>query len=194
MSVIFRQQPPTIDEATLLASYGFVRPVSDAFRANVSKQFSSDKLVFSVLDADSGEVVGFASFRNLTPVLYLSGIVLKPECQGLSIAKLAVFEARALTGATHLALYTQSSRMWASGAGMTGQWFPRPGKDMPDDLRPLAEWTAARIGLAFPVAVGQYRGPLYGEKPVHRDAGVQCWWDSMCDFERGDAVFCIGPF
>lgn len=194
MSILFRKESPDLDVATLIASRGFVQPVSAALRTDVDVHLRHGQIVFLVIDAEKEAVVGFALFNDLAPVLYLSGIILDPAYQGRGIAALAVAEARVLTGATHLALRTQSARMWLAGSRMVEEWYPHPKQQIPDHLRPLAEQAAARTNSVFPVAVGLYGGPLYGAKPVHHDETLQSWWDSLCSFERGDAVFCIGRF
>jgi hypothetical protein len=202
MPVSIVRELPSVDVATRIASLGFVQPNSPALRADVDDHLSQGKIVFSVVDAKTAETVGFAIFLHFdwsytgmsapASTLYLSGIILDPAYQGMGIAAMAVAEAQAITGAKFLALRTQSPRMWSAGAGMTTDWFPHPRHETPVEMSVRGLGAALRMDSSFPVARGIYKGPLYGAKPVHRDAALQTWWDSICDFTRGDAVFCIG--
>ena len=202
MQISIVQESPSTDIATRIASLGFVQPMSDALRADVNDHLSHGRIVFSIVDDPTGETVGFAIFLSfdwlytglcsIAPTLYLSGIILDPRYQGMGIAAMAVAEAQSITGAKYLALRTQSPRMWSAGAGMTTDWFPHPSRETPVEMSVRGLGAAMRTGSSFPVTRGIYGGPLYGEKPFHHDPKLQAWWDSICDFERGDAVFCIG--
>lgn len=194
MSIRLSKTRPSVEEATALAALGFIKPISDVLRSKVSKQLGPDKIVFSIFDGETNELIGFAAFKLFGSVLYLSGIIVKPGYQGAGVAKLVVEAGRATTSATYLALHTQSTRMWASGVGMTRAWYPAPGVNMPDDVLTLGKRVCGELHYSFPVSSGLYHGALYGEKPIHRNPAVQQWWDSFCSFERGDAVLCIGPF
>lgn len=198
MSIVIVREPPSLDIATRIASLGFVQPESAALRADVNDHLSHGKMLYSIVDTQKHRTVGFAIFNDLgNTVLYLSGIILDPAYQGRGIAEMAVQRARNDVrpfSSAFLALRTQSSRMWLAGRDMTASWYPNPQHIIDPYYRMLAERSATLTGSCFPVKIGCYGGPLYGEKPVHRDAELQSWWDSICDFDRGDAVFCFGPF
>ncbi len=193
MSVFFVRAVPSLDRATHIASLGFVQPISPALRDDVDNHLTHGQLVYSIVERDSLATIGFTLFNHLdSSVLYLSGIILDPNHQGQGIARLAVEHAGRETNATHLALRTQSPRMWSAGEKMTESWFPHPTNEAPPALRELGERAATATGSAFPVKEGFYGGPLYGAKQTHHNVSLQTWWDSLCNFERGDAVFCIG--
>ncbi len=178
-----------MDVATHIAAAGFVQGLTAELRHDVESHLLGGQLVYGVYQ---GEIVkGFAIFNTFDDLLYLSGIILMPEVQGKGVAAQVVRFAQASTNAKYLALRTQSLRMWVAGRTLCREWLP---SSEPSDsiLHHLGRDMAGRLNMGYPIARRCYGGPLYGEKPVHRDTQLQAWWDSVCDFQRGDAVLCIG--
>ena len=187
-------EPPDLDLATHVTSAGFVQPISHELREDVRTHLLAGRLVYSIR-TPTNPLAGYAIFRTHECLLYLAGIMLAPEIQAKGVAKLAVERARHDTGLQYLGLRTQSVRMWSAGRKMTKQWLPQPTEGCHDStLVSLGESLAKAVNCQFPVTPGYYGSPLYGEKPVHKDHRLQNWWDQLCNFERGDAVICIGRF
>lgn len=191
MSVQILPKPPTLSIATLIASSGFVQPVSPELQVDVDTHLHEGQLLYSIVSR--GETIGFAIFKMFGEVLYLAGIILREDHQGKGIAPQVVDLARAATGAQWLGLRTQSPVMWASASKMVRTLFPHPSTG--DVQTYLAAQELARdLGMSQVIHPGFYGGPLYGQKPTHHDPRIQNWWDSLCQFERGDAVVVAGKF
>lgn len=184
---------PGVSAATEIAAAGFVQPYSVALLDDVGNHLHDGQLVYSL--TEGGTLLGFSIFNQFGAageVLYLSGIILLPAAQGQGLAAGVIEHARRETGATYLVLRTQSPRMWSVGNKLCQTWFPHPEFTPSVALLAQAHVVSGHIGAQFPVTRGHYGGPLYGAKPEHADAALQLWWDSLCDFARGDAVLCIG--
>lgn len=197
MHVHIASVTPGLDEATRVASAGFVQPLTSALRDDVERHLEEGALVQSFTLEDV--VVGFAIYRlfeiGTVRLLYLAGIILDPRIQGQHLAARAIGLAAAELGATHLGLRTQSLRMWLVGERLTCvTWAPHPSRELSDEDARLGAALSERIHGAgrFPQLAGFYGAPLYGEKPVYRDPLIQSWWDSICNFDAGDAVICLG--
>jgi hypothetical protein len=186
---------PDLDRATAIAASGFVQTLSPSLRQDVFEHLAGGDLVYE-LHADD-RMVGFAIFNVWEPegeILYLSGIIVDEAYQRRTnlqtVLQRACLDA---PGSRYLALRTQSVRMWLAASRLCEPWFPRAQVSAPSpELAAAGEAVAQRIGSAFPVGRAHYDGPLYGAKPVHRDPALQAWWDGLCNFERGDAVICVG--
>jgi len=185
-----QRMQPDLGAATQIAAQGFVQPVSDELLMDVDTHLRNGEMVYSMMEG--GVLVGFSVFQLLGSVLYLSGIILLPGVQGKGFAGEVVAQVTKDTGARFLALRTQSTHMWRAGEKSCSSWVPHPNCGISDELQQIGEGVAPLIGSTFPVTVAQYGRALYGAKPVHRDVTLQKWWDSICDFERGDAVLCVG--
>lgn len=188
---------PGLDAATRVAAAGFVQPLTPTLRTDVEQHLAEGALVQSFLE--SGAVVGFAIYRlfeiGAARVLYLAGIILDPKIQGRHLAAQSITLAAAELRATHLGLRTQSLRMWFVGERLTeGRWGPHPRRSFSTEEQALGAELSERThgGGRFPHLPGFYGNPLYGAKPIYRDPTAQAWWDSICDFEAGDGIICIG--
>lgn len=191
MSVQILPVPPSLSIATLIASSGFVQPISPELQVDVDQHLHEGQLVNSIIDR--GETIGFAIFKMFGEVLYLAGIILHEDHQGKGIAPQVVDLARAATGAKWLGLRTQSPVMWAAAQKMVCSIFPHPSTG--DVQTYLAAQELARdLGMNQVIHHGFYGGPLYGHKPTHHYPRIQNWWDSLCQFDRGDAVVVVGKF
>lgn len=213
-----QQVAPSLDLATHIASQGFCVEHSPELKADVAQHLQSGQLVYEIeLAYDFGNIhynfpdvwmgsysvtkhgsnwsdkIGFAIFNLIDPqLLYLSGIILTPSFQGKGIAEVIVRNVATQTGAQYLALRTQSPRMWSAMKKMCSMTFPVSFMETPSWAVKYGEQAAKRNGSKFPVTPGFYNGPLYGIKPTHYDPKIQAWWDSICSFENGDAVICVG--
>lgn len=189
------KETPSLKEATKIAASGFCQPTSSALEDDVANHLGSGDMVYTILDDDK-RTFGFAIFNvwgKDQEILYLAGIILEAGYQGQEIVANVVKEARyASRGAHFLALRTQSLRMWMAGKKICTSWYPENFGSLEDSFRKVGQEVSKKVGSDFPVGIGVYGGPLYGEKPNHMDPELQEWWDEICDFERGDAVICVG--
>lgn len=199
MSIVVVSRMPDLNAATVITSSGFVRPVSDNLRKDVADHLHDGELVYSI--RDNGREIGFAIFKMFGDVLYLNGIQIHQDYQGRGIARRVVAQARKERSPRYLALRTQSLRMWVAGRKMMGliarvlpMWYPHPSGVMDAEVGEVRVRLATQLGMTNPEQPGFYGGPIYGVKPVYRDLKLQAWWDSICNFERGDAVVCVGVF
>ncbi len=183
---------PNLDEAVRLAAAGFVQSITDELVADVANHLSGDLVVYMVEDE---MVIGFATFSVHGELLYLNGIQLNPVVHGRSVCGEVIAFARDETETSYLALRTQNPRMWAAGRKLCTVWLPSDNDDAIDaELSAMIALLETERSLPFPVHVGCYGTPLYGEKPIHRDESVQRWWDAICNFEAGDGIVCVGRF
>ncbi|HEU0051425.1 MAG TPA: GNAT family N-acetyltransferase [Patescibacteria group bacterium] len=193
MPFTIREEAPDLNLATLITSEGFVQPVSEHLREDVREHLAHGERLYSI--HAHGQVAGFAIFNIWDSVLYLSGIMLKTEFQGRGIAERVVERVHTAVQAPYFALRTQSLRMWCAGRRMVEEWYPHPEySEIPDEFRTLGYAVARRLGNDFPVSRGCYGSALYGLKPTCANSALQEWWDQICDFERGDAIVCVGRF
>lgn len=192
--LIHKSTPSTI-EAARVAAAAFVRTYSQELYDDVA-QHLAEGTVYTIFDGVS--LAGFAIFNmEDSETLYLAGIILRPDFQGIGLAQKVIQMAQAETKAKKLKLRTQSLRMWSVGNKLCRSWFPNPnGKVGYYDYNTL--WSRGPYFVLYEnkaeILRNFYGGPLYGQKPVHRNAVLQQWWDSICDFDRGDAVVCCGEF
>ncbi|MBT6691759.1 GNAT family N-acetyltransferase [Candidatus Parcubacteria bacterium] len=191
---IHKSIPSTV-EATRVAAAAFVRTYSQALYEDVAQHLAEGN-VYTIFDGVN--LAGFAIFNMVDhETLYLAGIILLPDIQGQGIAADVVRMAQEETGAKKLMLRTQSLRMWSVGNKLCHTWFPQHNSQEGYYDHGCFPWSGpfytpsedkSEIIRAF------YDGPLYGQKPTHRNRPLQKWWDSICDFDRGDAVVCYGEF
>lgn len=202
-----RKETPKLNVATRIAASGFNQLLSSELRQDVANHLVGD-MVYTL--TDDGEPFGFAIFNVWNDVLYLGGIILSDEHQGKGLFQKVIDRARTdEPKVRYLAFRTQSSLMYKAAFNYCRELHPAPpvvpeflrrpfrGVDcahIPLDFKERGDIVAARLGSQFPVHRGCYGGPLYGKKPGHPNPSFQQWWDSLCDFERGDAFICIGLF
>ncbi len=186
---------PGLDEAVLLTAEGFRRPVTDALVEDVRVHLASAEFALSA--RDGGKLVCYMIFTVPVPdVLYIAGTLIHAPLQGTGIKTAGtVLAFERYPSLRWLSGRTQSSVVWASAARISSELTPDMGS------RPLSAEGEARLdalvralGMSGPAQQGFYGGPLYGEKPTHHDASVQAWWDTVCDFARGDAVLYLGRY
>lgn len=183
---------PDLDEAVAVTSRGFVQPVSDGLVEDVRNHLQGDLVLSLVFEAG---LAGYAVFKIQDDLLYLAGAMIDPTYQGKQVARKLIMHAQLRSGAIYFGLRTQSPIMWSAGKSMCQIWLPSMnGESFDDGLYKALNSTLALAGSPRTFHNGCYGGALYGEKPVHHDAGVQDWWDRVCNFEAGDAVVCVGRF
>lgn len=185
-------KPQMSDDVVRAVSEGFKKPITEALTEDVRKHLEDCHFGFSFIDGRN-TFAGFAVFKTIDSFLYLSGCILRPAYQGSGLVNVAVFMAQSMTGAPDFALRTQSSLMWSAGQRMTRGWTPHLGTKETASTEKV-ERLIKKLGMASTIVPGFYNGPLYGEKPEHQNSELQNWWDSICNFERGDAVLCSGRF
>lgn len=187
--IVVVREMPHLDHATKFASLGFRVEETPHLREDVMNHLE-DGDVYTIFHAR--KPCGFAIVRRFPGrVLYLCGVMLTPKMQGKGYAT-TIIEAVRTPEDAFLALRTQSPLMWAAGRRICkGAWLPQ-GSNTDAELVEIGQDVAARIHTTFPVHPGFYDSALYGTQPVHRDEKIQTWWNSLCDFARGDAVVCVG--
>ncbi len=184
---------PDLGLATEIAASGFCQPVTPELEQDVAGHLDGGELVYTVHEGE--QTVGFAIFNVWgSNVLYLSGIILDTDHQRQEAVSKTIHAARSVAKeVAYLSLRTQSLRMWVAGSKVCREWHPtHTDEEIPPYLTEVGQETADRIKSVFPIEEGCYDGPLYGEKPVYHDQILQLWWDGICNFERGDAVICVG--
>lgn len=177
--------------ATSLTAAGFAVPVTPALTQDVQQHLQAGEL-WSVMQG--AQTVGYTIVRRyFTDTLYIVGIMLLPQWRGKGVCERAVTATRQPTD-QFLALRTASPIMWAAGNRIcNGAWLPNPRSLNGQELVERGMRLAREIGCSgFPHSPGFYGSPLYGVEPRHRDAGTQAWWATQCDYQRADAVVCIG--
>lgn len=194
METIIRAKVPKFEDAMSVATAGFAAPETDEFQQEIAAYLDESDRLYSI-EVD-GELGGFAVFRSLFPVLYLSCVILRPEYQRKGLAQQAIQLAQQKTGAYMLAFRTQSAVMYVAGHRTVAEnhWYPRADSEMENYLATLQRGVLDELGMESPLERGFYKRRLYGRKPEHYDPAVQQQFDSICDFDRGDAVLCIGHF
>ncbi len=193
---IYKSTPSTI-EAARVAAAAFTKTYSQEVYEDVAQHLAEGS-VYTIFDGVS--LAGFAIFNMADhETLYLAGIILRPDVQGQGVAAKVIGMAREETGAKKLMLRTQSLRMWSVGNKLCHFWYPNPKGRL--GYYDHASWIGALGSPPFvsyedksKIIRAFYGGPLYGQKPTHRNRPLQKWWDSICDFDRGDAVVCYGEF
>ncbi len=186
------RKPPMNESVVETVSEGFKQPITDALYEDVRQHLEDCHFGFSFIDGRD-TFAGFAIFKVIDRFLYLSGGIMRPAYQGSGLINVAVLMAQSITSSPLFALRTQSPLMWSAGRRLTREWLPQLGVTdhvMAEETKKLAD----KLGMASTVVPGFYNGPLYGEKPQYKDAELQNWWNSICSFERGDAVLCSGRF
>ncbi len=186
---------PMLLNAVHMASLGFVKDESQALVDDVAAHLASGKIVRMIFVND--QEAGFAIFAVYNDILYLSGIILLPEYQGQGVANLVIKEVFELhPECKYLALRTQSLRMYLSASRLCKDYYPKlDGSEIPNCFKERGTFIAKEINSVFPLHLGCYNGPLYGDKPVYeKDSQLQYLWDEYCNFERGDAIIFIGNF
>ncbi len=186
------EKKPTLEQLIVLASEGFRQPITDGLIADVDNHLKDTN--FCVCVEDDGCLVACMLCKQPIPgVLYIAGTLVLPSYQGHGIkaeATRRVLDTR--PELTWFAGRTQSPIVWSSVHAIAREMLPHPnGHTVPAEAHALRDELAWALGMTSPIQQGFYGGALYGEKPINRDASVQTWWDSICNFERGDAVLYI---
>lgn len=189
---------PAFEKAVELTAQGFRQEVSEELGLDVKNHLHGDILRRITLGPDT---IGYAVFQNhafdlerrSVSVLYLAGLIISPEHQGQHISRQVIDDALAESNPDYFAFRTQSSIMYAAARQRFGELHPSLEGDLisPEDLR-VGNALAERIKSSFPLHRGCYGGPLYGDKPLHRDTELQAQFDRLCpDFAAGDAILCV---
>ncbi|HEX3100064.1 MAG TPA: GNAT family N-acetyltransferase [Patescibacteria group bacterium] len=183
---------PVLFSAVNMAALGFAREESQALSEDVASHLASGEIVRMIFVNDLE--AGFAIFAIYDDILYLSGIILLPEYQGNGIAALVINKVFELyPECSYLSLRTQSLRMYLAASRLCKDFYPKlNGEEIPESFAVRGSVVAKVINSQFPLHLGCYNGPLYGEKPVYKDMALQNTWDNYCNFERGDAIIFVG--
>lgn len=191
--IIVGVEVPGAEEAADVATRAFGQVVPPA---NVEARLRSE----IVLTARSGTtLVGWASLDDLDTVtsfgkaVYLSGVVIRPEEQSRGVAARFMAAIAALEGVGVVVFRTQSPVAMHALTVNASAIYPNPqGEEPPAELFALVTATAEAEGGAYPLHVAGVGRELYPQRPTHRDARVQTWFDELCPApERGDALFFV---
>lgn len=183
---------PALMSAVYIAVLGFNKEESEALIQDVRTHLESGELVYSIF-ADSLEI-GFAIFAVYQDILYLSGVIIIPDFQGKGIVQQTVKQVQELyPDVKYIALRTQSLRMYVAATKVCSEYYPTLNSDViPTSFAIRGQYIARLIHSTFPLHKNCYGGPLYGTKPLYNDGSMQRQWDSLCNFENGDAIIFIG--
>ncbi len=179
------RKAPSTDEAAPIAAAAFERPDDERNRSGV-QIVTSEGIGFCAYIDD--ELVGFAIFLIKEDILYLNAIAVKPELHGLGITQALLVYAMNALPLPYIGWRTQSLRAQRAFRKVASSSFPHP-EYQDDDCLNRATYLAKTDGFDSTLAAGVYGGPLFGEKPIVADAEQQEWWDSLCSFENGDAIY-----
>lgn len=186
---------PGLDEAATLTAKGFRRPVTDALIEDVRAHLASAE--FALCARANGRLACYMIFTVPLPdVLYIAGTLIAGPLQGTGIKTVGtVLAFERYPSLRWFSGRTQSSVVWSSAAHIASELTPNDnGSVLSRGGADRLERLVRALGMSGPAHAGFYGGPLYGEKPLHRDPSVQAWWDTRCDFERGDAVLYLGRY
>ena len=183
----------TLEHATLAAAEGFIQPLSKSLETDVDNHLKLAEFGFQF--HFRGEFLGFTLFQHQEDLLMGAGMQIRPFAQGHGLVKQAILLAKEITGANFLAYKTQNPRMWQVGERLCSVWTPTvecgfANKDVDGARNRVADF----MGIETTTLKRFYGQALYGKKPTHWDEGIQEWWDSVCNFEQGDSVLCVGKF
>ncbi len=186
---------PSLDEAVPLTAEGFRRPITDALVEDVRVHLGASEFSLSV--RDKGRLVCYMLFSiPADDILYIGGTLITAPMQGHGIkTRGTILAFERFPSLRWVAGRTQSSIVWASAARVTSELFPGAnGATHSSECRDRLDALVETLRMDGAIHRGFYGGPLYGEKPLHHDASAQAWWDTLCDFDRGDAVLYMGRY
>tara|TARA_Y100001970_G_scaffold243191_1_gene308240 strand:+ start:1665 stop:2276 length:612 start_codon:yes stop_codon:yes gene_type:complete len=183
----------TLENATLAAAEGFIRPYTKDLKDDVDNHLRLAKFGFQF--HCRGEFLGFTLFQYQEDLLMGAGMQIRPVAQGFGLVKQAILLAKERANAKFLAYKTQNPRMWQVGERLCSAWTPTLEYGFVNkDINAVRNRAAEFYGVKPTVTSGFYGQALYGKKPTHWDGQIQEWWDSVCNFEQGDSVLCVGKF
>ena len=183
---------PALDELVYLASQGFCKPITPALIDDVSKHLADTDFCLCV--EDHGKLVGCMLCKIPLPgVLYIAGTLILPDYQGERIkAQATLFLLHDHPNLTWFAGRTQSPVVWSSVRAIAREMLPYPDtREVSQEAFDRLQELVNALGMTSAIQQGFYGGALYGKKPLNRDERIQTWWDTLCNFERGDAILYI---
>ncbi|NQV89251.1 MAG: hypothetical protein HQ488_02930 [Parcubacteria group bacterium] len=184
-------RPVERDLVTLTAA-ALCREIDEVLIKDVREHIDSAQDILAVYKG--AKLVGYMLIQVLLgDVLYIAGTMVHPSCQGMGIkAQATVDVMKIYTSCKYFAGRTQSSIVWASVTRAAVAVLPsHTGTSVEKGMIDARQSLVDVLMMEGSVHRGFYGGPLYGEKPTHRDPTTQAWWDTFIDFERGDAVLYI---
>ncbi len=185
-------QAPTLDEAVYVTALALDREIDQVLINDVQEHFAQADKVLSM--RRDGQLVGYMLLTfPLEGLVYIAGTMVVPPLHGNGIKAQAT---RVVMDTHPECLYwsgrTQSSIVWASVTRAATVMVPSPTSNRGDlQLLEVRDALATALGMNSWLHRGFYGGPLYGTKPTHREVAVQAWWDSLIDFQQGDALLYV---
>jgi ribosomal protein S18 acetylase RimI-like enzyme len=205
-------ETPSLDQATELAALGFSQDNSPGLREDVRNHLEGADACLCIYDAKC--LVGYMLFQlpehinhydekwnlgyiimppQVKHIVYIAGTLVHPEYQGKGLKAEATRMAMdKFMDRTYFAGRTQSPIVWSSVTRLASVVYPHPNATKPSSqMLSALDALVAYLKMKSAIEPGFYGGPLYGQKPLHRNEGIQAWWDSLIDFQRGDALLYI---
>jgi hypothetical protein len=189
---------PAFERAVELTAQGFRQEVSEELELDVKNHLHGDILRRITLGPDT---IGYAVFQNhaidlerrSVSVLYLAGLIISPDHQGQHISQRVIDDAVKEGCPDYFGFRTQSSIMYAAALQRFREIYPSlDGSPISPEDYSVGSALAQRINSSFPLHRACYGGPLYGDKPLHRNAVLQAQFDQLCpDYKAGDAILCV---
>lgn len=186
---------PSLNELVILASEGFRQPITPALELDVKIHLEDTDFCVCIYDEEA-LVACMLCKLPIPGVLYIAGTLVRSPYQGRGIkaeATRAIFDED--PNLVWFAGRTQSPIVWSSVRRIARELLPHPDPDQgSDQMHRLRAELAQSLGMSDVIVPGFYGGALYGVKPINHDPQVQSWWDSICTFERGDAVLYMARY
>ncbi len=183
---------PALDEVVALTAAALHREVDDVLTQDVYEHLDQADEMLSVYQGST--LVGYMLLTfPLEGLVYIAGTMVDPKFHGVGIkARATQVVMNRHSDRRYFAGRTQSSIVWASVTRSAKVVLPSTqGREVESEMVEMRQRLVEGLGMDDAIHEGFYGGPLYGEKPTHRDEAVQAWWDTFINFERGDAVLYI---
>ncbi|MFW5746754.1 MAG: GNAT family N-acetyltransferase [Nanoarchaeota archaeon] len=188
------QREQFITNMTQIAQQGFGTGITET---DVAAHVMPVECLYVISDAE--DPVGFAAFDTLqvdsADLLFLHGIVLRPDYQKKGIFRTVVAKALQVYEPAYLAMRTQNPVVYAAAQKMVRHLYPDGGM-IPERIQRIGGCIAAHLGMERfdpNTMVGRrtYQGCLYSRLPDH-SAGKYVFASLGIDTQHGDSVMLIG--
>lgn len=188
-----RREEPSPAEAAIVASRAFGIPLTPAYKERVASVI--EKGYYYAARTNEGQLIGFLVARSYGSLNYIDGTAVLPKYQAQNLAQSLGLAALRDFPAPFIALVTQSVYAYRSAAKWCSTIFPKLGQadlGIPESLRDAAKILVENELRPFPIIPKFYPLDFYRIKPVSRDPITQRWWDSLAEFDNGDAIYIVG--
>ncbi len=183
------QEAPSLSAAAAVAAAAFGQVSNEAYEAGIANVIR-EGTPFVALEADY--LLGFAYFLVHEDILYIHATAVHPSAHRRGIVAQLIAAAQAVYDLPYLGWRTQSLKAFRAFSKQCTSVWPLGSDDELPDCMERATYLATLDGHAWPLAHRAYSDALFAEKPSGEDAVAQAWWDSLCSYEDGDAVYAVG--